>query len=102
MLQHLLTAAATVRSPPAARRLLPACLQQRQYAPDSAGIVPDEEVGPGGGGLSQQKAKEMKALLDPYDPRGKASVSIVHKHGLALLNDAWYNKGLSTYQGLQA
>jgi hypothetical protein len=60
----------------------------------AAGIVPEEEVGPGGGGLSQQKAKEMQRRLEPYDPqRHKQGVSIVHKHGMSLLFDPWYNKG---------
>lgn len=64
-----------------------------RYA-SAAGIVPDEAVGAGGGGDSQQKAKEMQAQLEQYDPlRFSDAVSIVHKHGMALLFDPWYNKG---------
>ena len=60
----------------------------------AAGIVPDHEVGPGGGGQSQEKAKQMKRRLAPYDPQHhKQGVSVVHKHGPALLWDPWYNKG---------
>jgi hypothetical protein len=67
----------------------------------AAGIVPEEEVGPGGGGLSQQKAKEMQRRLDPYDPqRHRQGVSIVHKHGMSLLFDPWYNKGEGRARGL--
>lgn len=67
----------------------------------AAGIVPEEEVGPGGGGLSQQKAKDMQRRLAPYDPqRHKQGVSIVHKHGMSLLFDPWYNKGEGARTGL--
>lgn len=64
------------------------------YAAAAAGIVPDEEVGSGGGGLSQQKAIDMQRRLEPYNPQHhKQNVSIVHKHGMSLLWDPWYNKG---------
>lgn len=67
----------------------------------AAGIVPEEEIGPGGGGLSQQKAKEMQRRLEPYDPqRHKEGVSIVRKHGMSLLFDPWYNKGEGVTPGL--
>jgi hypothetical protein len=39
-----------------------------RYAAQADGILPDEVVGAGGGGMSQQKAQEMQAQLDPYDP----------------------------------
>lgn len=56
--------------------------------------MPDHEVGPGGGGQSQEKAKQMQRRLAPYDPQHhKQGVSVVHKHGTALLWDPWYNKG---------
>lgn len=61
-------------------------------APGSS-IIPDEPVGPGGGGDSQQRAQEMKRRLDPYQPQHEEGVTIVHKHGMALLWDPWYNKG---------
>lgn len=45
-------------------------------------------------GGSQQKAKEIQARLPPYEPNPRP-VSIVHKMGLQLLRDPWFNKGTS-------
>lgn len=52
-------------------------------------------MGRGGGGDSQQRAEEMKRKLDPYYPLCHEGVTLVHKHGMALLWDPWYNKGRS-------
>lgn len=66
------------------------------HAAAAAGILPGKEVGRGGGGESQAKAKQMQAQLAPYDPQSSwHDVSVVHKHGMALLFDPWYNKGTS-------
>lgn len=60
----------------------------------AAGLVPQEPVGPGGGGDSQQRSEEIKRKLDPYLPQHYGEgVTVVHKHGMALLWDPWYNKG---------
>lgn len=43
-------------------------------------------------GGSQQKALEIQAALPIYEPN-QQPVSIVHKMGLQLLRDPWFNKG---------
>lgn len=49
-------------------------------------------IGAAAEGGSQQKAKEMQATLPPFVPNPQP-VSIVHKMGLQLLRDPWFNKG---------
>eukprot|EP00878_Enallax_costatus_P010809 GHUV01011286.1.p1 GENE.GHUV01011286.1~~GHUV01011286.1.p1 ORF type:complete len:640 (+),score=175.69 GHUV01011286.1:1018-2937(+) len=60
-----------------------ACSPVRQYT-----------IGATAEGGSQQKALEIQAVLPRYEPN-QQPVSIVHKMGLQLLRDPWFNKGTS-------
>lgn len=73
--------------------LLPPTQQLWRY---STKILPNEEVGPGGGGHSQEKARAQLERLEPYNPQSTAHrVSVTSKHGMDVLFDPWYNKGAS-------